>query len=95
MEGLSWSVRKLMIHSPLANRGEKYNLIRDKTKATACQAVGLQVVLNPCGCAEKAAQHCSPHVLAYLISVERLISPKEKKRGFVDKQIRGGEREEV
>ena len=95
MEGLSCSIRKLKIHSPLENRGEKYNPIRDKTKATACQAVGLQVVLNPCGRAEKAAQHCSPDALANLVSVERLTSPKKKKRGFVEKQIQGGEREEV
>lgn len=68
MKGLSYSIRKLMNRTPLGNRGKKYNLIRDETRATACQAVGLQVVPDTWGCVEKAAQHCFLHtlVLAHL-----------------------------
>lgn len=57
-KGLSYSIRKLMNRSPLENRGEKYNLIRDEIRATACQAVGLQLVPYTWGCVEKATQHC-------------------------------------
>lgn len=68
MKGLSYSIRKLMNRSPSGNRDKKYNLIRDETRATACQAVGLQVVSDTWGCVEKAAQLCFLHtpVLSHL-----------------------------
>ena len=84
-----------MNRSPLGNRGEKYNLIRDETRATACQAVGLQVVPDTWGCVEKATQHWPCMPLCYLISVGRLMSPEKKRRGFVEEQIGGRGTEEA